>query len=219
MKAVIRKTRLFETDEKTLTEILKKFMSGTGAENKAKRLCTIFQRRVVPESMQEICVLELHMLIQQYDLLKQQITRTERQLEKEVKKTNTHLLTIPGLGVLTAGAILGELGDLTRFTSSDQVTAYAGLDTVVTQSGNFRRTGHISKRGSPMLREALYHAALSAVKANPVCRQFYQRLRAKDKHFCVCLVAVSRKLLHIAYSVEKNNRDFYVPTYITQIQV
>jgi len=215
MKATVRTTRLFETDVETLTNILSKFMSRHTAEMKAEKLQALFQNTVIPEHMKEICVLELHMIISQYELLKQQVKRIERRIEIQVKDTNTHLLTIPGIGILTAGTILGELGNLSRFTSIDQLTAFAGLDPSVMESGRSRRTGHISKRGSPMLREALYGAALSASRVNPVCQQFYQRLKAKGKHHKVCLVAIARKLLHIAYSVETKQKDFYVPAYIT----
>ena len=218
MKDAVRTTRLFETDVENLTKILSKYMPRPTAVMKAGKLQVLFQNAVIPEHMKEICVLELHMVIQQYELLKLQVKRIEHRIEMLVKDTNTHLLTILGIGILTAGTILGELGNLSRFTSINQLTAFAGLDPSVMESGRSRRTGHISKRGSPMLREALYGAALSASRANPVCQQFYQRLKAKGKHHKVCMVAIARKLLHIAYSVETNNRDFYVPTYITEPQ-
>ena len=218
MKATVRKTRIFEIDDQNLTKILSKYMPKPAAQTKARKLQTLFQNTVIPKHMKDICVLELHMLTQQYGLLKQQVNRIERRIETQVKKTNTHLLTIPGIGILTAGTILGELGNLSRFTSIDQLTAFAGLDPSVMESGRSRRTGHISKRGSPMLREALYGAALPASRVNPVCQLFYQRLKAKGKHHKICMVAVARKLLHIAYSVETNNRDFYVPMYITEQQ-
>ena len=112
------------------------------------------------------------------------------------------------------GILIGELGNLKRFRSADQATAFAGLDVVVRQSGKYEHMGHISKRGSPNLREALYRAALPASQYNPVCKQLYQRLRAKGKHHKVAMVAVARKLLHIAYSVETKNREFYVPNHI-----
>ncbi|MDO9537412.1 MAG: transposase, partial [Thermoplasmata archaeon] len=219
MKAAVRTTRLFETDVEKLTNILSKFMPRHTAEMKAGKLQALFQNAVVPEHMKDICVLELHMIIPQYELLKLQVKRIEHRIEMHIKDTNTHLLTIPGIGILTAGAILGELGNLSRFNSIDQLTAFAGLDPSVMESGRSRRTGHISKRGSPMLREALYGAALPASRVNPVCQQFYQRLKAKGKHHKVCMVAIARKLLHIAYSVETNQRDFYVPAYITEQQV
>ena len=160
--------------------------------------------------------MELHMLIQQYELLKQQVCRIEKRIENGVKEIDTCIMSIPGIGTLTAGIVLGELGNLGRFDNHNQLTAFAGLDPSIKESGRSSKTGRISKRGSPMLRQALYRAALSASRVNPVCQQLYLRLRAKGKHHKVCMVAIARKLLHIAYSVERNHRDFYVPEYILE---
>lgn len=214
LKASVRKTRLFKADVQELTDILSRFMSRSSSEEKAKKLSALFKNTVFPEHMKEICILEIHMLIQQYEVLKQQRKRIESRIENCIEKSNPWMITIPGIGPLTAGVILGELGDICRFNSPDQLTAYSGLDPSVMESGRSRRTGHISKRGSPILRETLYNAAFAAIRVNPVCKQFYQRLKAKGKHHKVCLVAVSKKLLHIAYSVERNKRDFYIPSYI-----
>jgi len=216
MKATVRTTRLFEIDAVNLTKILSKYMPRPAAEKKAEQLLDLFQHVVVPEQMKEICIIELHMLIQQYELLKQQVGRIEKRIEKGVKEIDTCIMSIPGIGTLTAGIVLGELGNLSRFNSHNQLTAFAGLDPSIKESGRSSKTGRISKRGSPMLRQALYRAALSASRVNPVCQQLYQRLRAKGKHHKVCMVAVARKLLHIAYSVERNHRDFYVPEYILE---
>lgn len=214
LRASVRKTRLFKADTQELTDILSKFMSRPSSEEKAKKLYTLFNNTIVPKNMREICILEVHMLIQQYEVLKQQRRRIEDRIEHCIEKIDPWMITVPGIGPLTAGVILGELGDISRFNSTDQLTAYSGLDPSVMESGRSRRTGHISKRGSPILRETLYNAAFAAIRVNPVCKQFYQRLKAKGKHHKVCLVAVSKKLLHIAYSVERNKRDFYIPSYI-----
>ena len=216
MKTSVRTTRLFKTKEEDLVDILNTFMSRSGSEKKALKLSTLFKNTIVPEYMKEICILDIHMLIQQYEVLKQQLKRVESRIEHSIEKIDPWMISVPGIGPLTAGVILGELGDLRRFNSTGQITAYSGLDPTVMESGRSRRTGHISKRGSPILRETLYNAAFAAIRVNPVCKQFYQRLKAKGKHHKVCLVAVAKKLLHIAYSVEKNKRDFYVPSYITE---
>jgi len=215
MKAVVRKTRLFEIDKESLTKLLRVYMPQPLAEKKAHRLIRLFESAVVPSYVRDAVIFELHMLVQQHEQLRHQLKRVEREIESSVRKAGTHLLSIPGIGKLTAGVILGEWGDISRFKNLKQLTAYAGLDPSVAQSGRSKRTGRISKRGSPLLRAALYRASLSAIRFNPACRQLYTRLKARGKHHKVCLVAVANKLLHIAYSVEINQRDFYVPAYVT----
>ena len=218
MRAAVRKSRLFKADAKELAKILRGYMPQSSAETKACRLSSLFQNVVVPGYVRDAIIFELHMLIQQHNQLRHQLKRVEREIGGRVKKTNTHIVSIPGIGPLTAGVILGELGDISRFKGLKQLTAYAGLDTTVMQSGRSRRRGHISKRGSPLLRCALYQASLSAMRFNPVCQQFYKRLKSRGKHHKVCLVAVAAKLLHIAYSVETKQSDFYVPDYILHQQ-
>lgn len=211
IKTAIRQTRFFNTTPEALKDILVKTISKDNAETKAKQLIELFRKAVVPDLEKESCILETHMLIQQYELLEDQLERLERRIEKAVRTTGTFMTSITGIGDLTAGVMIGELGDIRRYKSVKQVTAFAGLDVVVSESGRSRFEGHISKRGSPNLRDALYRAALPASRYNPVCKALYDRLRSKGKHHKVALIAVCRKLLHIAYSVERNQRPFVVP--------
>src|SRR6266540_726434 len=67
-----------------------------------------------------------------------------------------------GVGPVTATAVLAELGDCRRFTSSDDAVRHAGLDVTVYQSDSKRAAGHLSHEGSPVLRWALYEAGQQA---------------------------------------------------------
>jgi hypothetical protein len=120
--------------------------------------------------------------------------------------------TVPGIGPITAAVIESELGDAKRFENANQVRAFAGLDPSVYQSGKFEGSrGHISKRGSPRLREGLYRAALSACRATPACRELYGRLTAKGKAHRLALTAVSAKLLVQSWAVLCDGKSFEVP--------
>jgi hypothetical protein len=70
-----------------------------------------------------------------------------------------------GIGELTAVAILAELGDPQRFSSSREVVRYAGMDITVHHSDQRRAPGHLSRQGPPVLRWALFEAAQSAARA------------------------------------------------------
>ena len=215
MKLAFRKTRFLDVTESELVKTISPYHSKLiNAIEKAKKLKALFNDTEPPEYLKEPVLLELHMLLAQYDLLKYQMDRVETKIEKGYKLLKTRITSIMGIADFTGGVILGELGDVNRFESSKQVVAFAGLDPVLKESGKSRRLGHISKRGSPMLREALYLAAFPASKCNPVCKQLYDRLRAKGKHHILCLTAVARKLLLIVYSVLKNDRDFYIPEHL-----
>lgn len=119
------------------------------------------------------------------------------------------LQSIPGIGAQTAAVVLGELLDIKRFRSARQVAAFSGLVPRVTQSGtSVRRRGALAKLGASRLRKALYFPALAALRANPVIRQFAQRLRTAGKPKMVIVAAVMRKLIHIAFGVLRSGRAF-----------
>jgi transposase len=188
MKLAFRKTRFLDVTESELVKAISPYYSRqTDAVEKAKKLRILFSDTEPPEYLKEPVLLELHMLLAQYELFKYQMDRVETKIEKGSKLLKTRITSIIGIADFTGGLILGELGDVRRFESSKQVVAFAGLDPVLKESGNSKRHGHISKRGSPLLREALYLAAFPASKYNPVCKQLYDRLRAKGKHHILCL--------------------------------
>jgi len=90
--------------------------------------------------------------------------------------------------------------------------AFAGLDPSVVESGKFKaREHHISKRGSPHLRKALYQAANSCVRCNPVLRKVYLRKRKQGLSHRAAVCVAARKLVHILHAMSVNRKPFYVP--------
>lgn len=142
-------------------------------------------------------------------------------LRKEMKKiarlSNDYnlLITIPGVGEITACIILSEIGHIKRFSSKKQLTAYAGLDPSVNQSGKFTSSmNRISKRGSPFLRKALYQASFIGVgtrgnkPVNPVLYHYYMNKKSQGKHGRSVLVATSGKLLNMIYAILTTEQPF-----------
>jgi transposase len=117
--------------------------------------------------------------------------------------------TVPGLGPVLTAAIIGEVGDIGRFANARKLVAYAGLDATTRESGQFVGSrNHLSKRGSPHLRRALWLAAISARRFNPELRAYYEEKKAQGKHSMVATGAVARRLVHMIYSVWSQNRPF-----------
>ena len=122
-----------------------------------------------------------------------------------------HLTSIPGVGPVLAATILAEIGDIDRFPRLTALVAYAGIDPSVFESGDFKGTRqHISKRGSPYLRRALYLATHSAQRQNTDLGDYLQRKLREGKSYKVALVATSHKLLARMYVVLKEGRPFEV---------
>lgn len=117
------------------------------------------------------------------------------------------LLTIPGVGIVTIDVILAELADPRRFTSLKQVVAYAGFVPGQRESAGKRKSLHIEKTGSPLLRWVLVQAAWQLVKRSPKWRGIFERLSGrigKKK----AIIAVARRLLTVAYSLLKKQEPY-----------
>jgi transposase len=118
------------------------------------------------------------------------------------------LLTIPGVDVGTAAAVIAAVGDVTRFQSPGQLVAYLGLDPKVRQSGSEpARYGHISKRGDPQVRSVLVEAAWIAIRSPGPLRAFGERVRAR-RGAQIAAVAVARKLVMLCWQLLTKDEDY-----------
>ena len=128
------------------------------------------------------------------------------------------LVSIAGIGVLTAAWLLVTTLNFTIGATPEAVTAYAGLAPVPKESGtSVRGRGAIGHGGNKRLRTALYRATLSATRYNPPIKAFYERLRAAGKPTKVARCAAARTLLHLAWAVVRKGRAFD-PLYAQQRQ-
>lgn len=113
------------------------------------------------------------------------------------------------MGEVLAGVILGEIGDIQRFSDKRKLVAQAGLDASVKESGQFKGTrNHISKRGSPYLRKAIWQASVVSLRFNPKLKEFYQKKLKEGKAPKAAVGAVARRLTHFIYAVLKTNQDY-----------
>lgn len=123
------------------------------------------------------------------------------------------LMTVPGVGEITAMAFVATLDDPHRFAKSRSVGAYVGLTTKRYQSGEMDYTGKISKQGDGMLRSLLFEAAhslLSVVhKAHPL-KDWARRIQKRTSHNKAC-VALARKLAVIMHKMLITGEPFRWP--------
>lgn len=153
--------------------------------------------------------LQLKLLIEQIRFIEAQVFDVETEIKTILQKIDSPVTTIPGIGDVTAAVILGEIGDISRFSNSSKLAAYAGIDASVSQSGDFQSSNNrMSKRGSPYLRKALFQAALIASFHDPVFAAFYQKKRSEGKHHLTAIGAVARKLCNTIFAVLKNNSSY-----------
>jgi len=111
-----------------------------------------------------------------------------------------------GIGELTSVAILAELGDCRRFSSSRYAVRYGGLDITVHASDRRRAPGHLSRQGPPVLRWALYEAAQAATRPSSPDHAYYRQAAQRLGHNRACL-AIARNLLKRSYHTLKDLGD------------
>ena len=155
----------------------------------------------------------LSQLINQIEFTMAQMEALDAELNRYLNKANTYITTIPGIGTVCGAVILGELGDITRFSSASKIVAFAGYDPSIFESGEFKGTkGHISKRGSSYLRWMLYLAADRGRRFDPVLSEYYAKKRGEGKPHKVAMCAVVRKYCNIIFAVLRDNKPYVVAT-------
>ncbi len=136
-------------------------------------ICNRLSGRV--EELPEVVIPTLKDIIAEISELKVRILRIDKQLEAIAKQSDVaiHLLTIPGIGVTTATAMVGCVPDIHLFKKARQFSAWLGITPREHSSGSKRKLGAISKQGNSYLRTLLIHGARSAMLQA-------HRLAAKD---------------------------------------
>ncbi len=119
------------------------------------------------------------------------------------------LLTIPGIGLITATALVAFIGDIRRFPSGRHLASYLGLTPREFSSGLKRRLGRISKRGDGYLRTLLIHGARSVLvharKQQPDRLRSWANDLAKTRAHNKAAVAVANKMARIVWAVWTRN--------------
>ena len=130
--------------------------------------------------------------------------------EKDVPTNSLieNLKTIPGVSSKTIAAVISECGDLSRFKTPIKFIGYLGLFPTENSSGNSKSTGHLSKRGSSLAKHALYMASVSCLLHNKELKQYYDTKKSQGKSKQEGLIAVSRKLATIIYSIFRYNTPY-----------
>lgn len=140
-------------------------------------------------------------------------TKETMKLIEEFDTHNPNIKVIrshPGLDYYFALLVDGEIGDVRRFKSIEKLTAYAGLDPSISQSGEKCYKGHITKIGNKRLRWALIQAAHVAVRHDSKYAKVFHKI-ARRRNENIAYVAVARRILKTLYYMMKNN-SYYRPT-------
>ncbi len=154
-------------------------------------------------------------LLASAEALRTQILHLDKEVLKQAKasKASQLLMTIPGVGPITALAFAATIDDAARFEKSRAVGAYLGLTSRRYQSGEMDYSGRISKFGDGLLRSLLYEAAnslLTIVRKSHPLKDWARRIRKRSNHKKAC-VALARKLAVVMHRMLITGEAFRWP--------
>ena len=190
-----------------LAHLLEVASHGHFGKEKARELRVLAQKSVgVNDSSLSI---QITHTIEQIELLDSQLFHTELEMANLVTCLHSVIMTIPGIGFINGGMILGEIGDIHRFSEPKKLLAFAGLDPSVHQSGNFQaQRTRMSKRGSKVLRYALINAAHNVVKNNATFKAYYDAKRAEGRTHYNALGHCAGKLVRVIWKMLTDEIEF-----------
>ena len=136
------------------------------------------------------------------------VVELDKQISTIIKELNPRMLSIPGIGEISAATILSEYGDIKNFSSSGKMLAFAGLEPSIIQSGTLENNGKMVKHGSGHLRYSIMNIAMSILRYSPTFYDYYLKKRSEGKCHRVALSHVCKKLIRVIYSLEKYNQNF-----------
>ena len=143
-----------------------------------------------------------------YNYFNDKIVPIDKQISTIIKELNPSILSIPGIGEISAASIISEYGDISCFSSPAKMLAFAGLEPSINQSGTLESNGKMVKHGSGHLRYVLMNTSLTLLKFNPIFYDFYLKKRSEGKPHRVALSHVCKKLVRLIYTLETKHVDF-----------
>ena len=201
---------------KKLTRLFRHIQGNNFNDEKAKYLIELAKSSIYAGRANESRALMIQTNIKILELLSQEKLEIEAQINaliesgisKELDAPIENLKSIPGVADKTIAAILGECGDLRRFSSAKALIGYLGLYPTQYQSGNSLSVGRLAKRGIPIAKHALYMAAVSSVLHNDELRKIFRDKVSSGKSKKEALIIISKKLATIMYSIFKYNTPY-----------
>lgn len=149
------------------------------------------------------------------ELLNRQEKEVKKQIEdilrsdQSLKTDIDTICSAPGVGIITAVAVLAETNGFNLIRNKRQLISYAGMDVCEKQSGtSVRGKTRISKRGNKYLRKAMHLPALAAIRHDDRYKAIFTRLVSKHGIKMKAAVAVQRKLLELIYTLYKNKSTY-----------
>ena len=198
---------MLSVDTQTLADLLNKASRGRFGLDKANQI----QQTAKNSFGIVLASSSFALIIRQYFEQLKSLESSIAAFDEEIAHLMDNFETITGVGKTLVAVIFSEIGgDIRKFSSVPKLVAYAGLYPKSRQSGESKTAGHMSKRGSPYLRRAVWLAASVAAFKDTSASLFYQKKRSEGKDHLNAIGHVCHKILAIIFAVLRDNKP-YVP--------
>ena len=215
-KSAVAVLKQYHTPEKLsraqtgkLTEVLQTASNGRFGEWKARQLRELARDSFgIPDCEGAYSALLL-LHLDQLQSLQDGAASLERRIGEIFSQFDSVLTSITGIGPVLGAVILSEIRDISCFASADKLAAYAGLNPKVKQSGETKSSAvHMSKRGSPYLRRAIWMAGAIAVQYDPMFKAYYKKKAAEGLRYMNIIGHVSKKMTAVIFAVMRDNKIY-----------
>jgi len=158
----------------------------------------------------ESTLLMINNLYDKINLINNQLKVVEEKIETTLDDVpySTYIMSIKGIGPIITAAIIGEVGDLRKYSYARQLQKLAGINLYEISSGIQRGQRHITKRGRHLLRKMLFYAAINVTKKGRILYDTYHMHLKKGMTKVQALTAISRKLIGIIYALVRDNSNY-----------
>lgn len=192
---------------------IKKAVKKTVGRKKAEELVETARNSIGVNYGTLSAKLKIGLMIEELELLAKQLEQIQQAMELALIDTGIKeiILSIPGIGVVSAASFLGEIGDPMRFDDPRQISKMAGYNLVESSSGNSKSGTVISKRGRKNLRSVLYLMAMTMVSVNSEMKELYNYLKTRKNNPLKkkqALVVISKKIITVIYNLVKKQTEY-----------
>lgn len=193
-----------------LTDTMRRISRGRLSKERAKLLYEAAQESAGIKEGQTSILLEIRETLFMIENAERYIGEIEKEMFcrlDEIPYKNS-ILSLKGVGKITAAGLIGEVGDFTKFKTISEITKLAGLDLFEVSSGKHKGQRHISKRGRPLMRKLLFFAAINVVRKGGIMHEQYQKHLKGGMPKMKALVAIARKLLCVIFALVRDHSEY-----------
>ncbi|MEA3427905.1 MAG: IS110 family transposase [Thermodesulfobacteriota bacterium] len=201
----------------TLCNIVRKISRGRFGTDRAEKLYNAAEQSIGITEGKESILLETSHLVSNTESENRYIKSLEEQMIEHLEQIpySHSMLSVKGIGHITAAGLIGEVGDFNKFNTISEITKLAGLDLFEISSGKHKGQRRISKRGRPMMRKLLFFAAINMVKSTGIMHKKYKQMLDRGMLKMKALIAIARKILSLIFAIVRNNTK-YIENYTKQ---